>query len=176
MRRRLLWIFGVLSLALLVILALLDQRMQDSGGPGIIGFELAGSREEAAQILSDWGERGQRAARASLWIDFAYLVFYSAFLCLAALATRDFFARTGHRTLASLGLAAAVAAVAGGFFDAVEDVNLLVVLDHDGGDDSARAAAICAGCKFVLISLAVLYVLAGLGVRLKRRLARPSAS
>lgn len=172
MRRRLMWVFGLLGLGVGIVLAMLDARMQDTGGPGIIAFEFAGSREEAGRMMSDWGQRGQRAARASLWLDFAYLVFYSAFLALAALATRDLFKREAIRRLASLGKPAAVAAVLGAVFDAIEDVNLLIVLDHDGGDRAARAAAICAGVKFALVGLAVLYVLSGLALRVRRRLRR----
>jgi hypothetical protein len=51
-------------------------------------------------------------------------------------------------------------------------VNLLLVLDHNGGDGTARAAAICAGIKFALVGVAVLYVLAGLAVRVRGRLRR----
>lgn len=172
MRRRLIWVFALLGLGVGIVLAMLDARMQDTGGPGIIGFEFAGSREEAARMMSDWGVRGQRAARASLWLDFAYLVFYSAFLALAALATRDLFRREGLRRLASLGGPAAATAVIGALFDAIEDVNLLIVLDHEGGDASARAAAICAGIKFTLVGLAVLYVLSGLVLRVRSRVRR----
>ena len=57
--------------------------MRDSGGPGIVGFELAGSEERAAEILGEWGEEGEDAARASLWIDYAYILSYGAFLTLA---------------------------------------------------------------------------------------------
>lgn len=172
MRRRMIWVTGVASLLVGAVLLLLDGRMHDTGGPGIVGFELAGSHEEAARIMADWGQRGQRAARASLWLDFVYLVLYSVFIALAALATRDLFHRQGVGRLASVGNFAAAAALGAGLFDAIEDVNLLIVLDHDGGDGAARAAAVCATLKFVLIAVAILYVLAGLALRGRRRLSR----
>jgi hypothetical protein len=95
--------------------------MRDSGGPGIVGFELAGSEERAAEILGEWGEEGEDAARASLWIDYAYILSYGAFLTLAAIATRELALRSGWRRMASAGLAAIPLAAAGAF-DAIEDV------------------------------------------------------
>jgi hypothetical protein len=172
MRRRMLWVLGVSGLLVGAVLLVLDGRMHDTGGPGIIGFELAGTHKEAARIMADWGQRGQRAARSSLWLDFVYLVLYSGFNTLAALATRDLFAREGVRRLASAGMAVAGAAVGAGLFDAIEDVNLLIVLDHDGGDGAARAAAVCATIKFTLLGIVVLYLLAGLVLRARRRLSR----
>ena len=66
-----------------------DQRMKDTGGPGIVPFELAGDQDRADEILAEWGEDGQDAARESLWIDFGFLLAYGAFLTLALAATRD---------------------------------------------------------------------------------------
>jgi hypothetical protein len=73
-RRRALIGLAIVVVALMVVIGLLDQRMRDSGGPGIIGFEFAGSEERASEILADWGDRGRDAARASLWIDYPYLL------------------------------------------------------------------------------------------------------
>ena len=41
-------------------------RIQDSGGPGIVPFELAGGTERATEILGEWGEAGRDAAKLSL--------------------------------------------------------------------------------------------------------------
>lgn len=66
-------------------LAVLDRRMQASGGPGIIPFELAGpTRSEA--ILHAWGNEGRRAARASLMLDFPFLLAYTTLSSRAARA------------------------------------------------------------------------------------------
>ena len=64
------------SAALLASLAMLDRRMQATGGPGIIPFELAGP-ERSPEILRVWGREGRRAARASLLLDFPFLVAYT---------------------------------------------------------------------------------------------------
>ena len=55
----------------------LERRMRSTGGPGIFGFELAGSPERAQQILEAWGPDGKSAARVSLLLDYPYLVSYA---------------------------------------------------------------------------------------------------
>jgi hypothetical protein len=67
---------AIATLALLVPLAVLDRRMQSAGGTGIIPFELAGPGR-SDEILRAWGVDGQRSARASLLLDFPYLVAYT---------------------------------------------------------------------------------------------------
>jgi hypothetical protein len=173
-RRRALILLAIAIVAISVILAALDARMRDSGGPGIVGFEFAGSEERAAEILDDWGEEGQDAARASLWIDFAYILAYGAFLTLAAIATRELALRRGWRRLAAAGLAAIPSAAAAASFDAIEDVGLLLALDRHGGDLAPLLAAVCAGLKFALLAFVIAYLLAGVLTRARARSATPS--
>lgn len=167
-RRRWLWISGLATLVLLAVLAVLDNRMQRTGGPGIVSFELAGSRPRAQEILAQWGEPGRRAARLSLWLDFPYLVAYGAFLSLAVAATRDWAAARRSGRLARLGGRLVAFPVAGAALDAVENVALLVVLGG-GGSPAPALATVCALAKFVLVTLALLYVLWGLAARVAAR-------
>jgi hypothetical protein len=168
-RRRALVFLAITTVAIGIVLAVLDGRMRDSGGPGIVGFEFAGSEERAAEILADWGEEGQDAARASLWLDYVYILSYGAFLILAAIATRELAVRRGWRRMAAAGLAAVPIAAAAAAFDAIEDVGLLLTLDGHGGDLAPLLAAVCAGLKFALLALAFAYLLAGLLLRLRNR-------
>ncbi len=168
-RRRALWLLGIVTAALFLALVIVDRRMQDTGGPGIIPFELAGSAERAAEILAEWGEEGQDAARLSLWIDFPYLLAYGAFFSLAVIAMRDAARRRGWHRYARPGAAIAVLPIVAAACDAVENVNLLLVLD---GDDGSTAPALATGFAIAkLASLAVvqLYLLAGLIALAKAR-------
>lgn len=63
------------TVGLLLPLAVLDRRMQVTGGTGIIPFELAGP-ERSTEIVRVWGAEGRRGARASLLLDFPFLVAY----------------------------------------------------------------------------------------------------
>ena len=157
------------TLAIGAALLVLDGRMMDSGGPGIVGFEFAGSQERADEILADWGNGGSDAARASLWIDYAYILAYGTFLVLAAAATRDRSRRMGWRRMAGVGTAAMAIAVAGAALDAIEDVGLLLAVNGHGGDFAPRLAQICASLKFALRAVAISYLLAGLLLRLRVR-------
>jgi hypothetical protein len=166
-RGRGLIVAGIASVLLLLAMAPSDERMQDTGGPGIISFELTGGEDRAGEILAEWGEKGQDAARESLWIDFGFLIAYGTFLTLALAATRDLardrrwprFARVGRVVVYFGALVAA--------FDALENICLLLTLD-DAGEASPLLATVFATCKFILLAVAIAYLLAGLAMRLRR--------
>jgi hypothetical protein len=168
-RRRALIASAVASVAIFAVLALLDVRMMDTGGPGIIGFELAGTQARAAEILADWGTNGIDAAKASLWIDYAYIAAYGTFLVLAAWATRDLALERGWSRMAAWGLAAIPFAAAGAAFDAIEDVGLLLAVNQHGGALAPRLAQICASLKFALLAVTIAYLLTGVVLRLRER-------
>ena len=167
-RKRALIASGIASLVIGAVLLLLDLRMTDTGGPGIIGFELAGTEDRAAEILADWGDRGTDAAKASLWIDYAYIVAYATFLVLAAAATRELAGRRGWSRMAALGVAVVPFAAAAGAFDAIEDVALLLAVNQHGGALAPRLGQVCAIAKFTLVTTTIVYLLAGLALRLRR--------
>jgi hypothetical protein len=160
---------GAVALVIGGALVALDARMMDAGGPGIVGFELAGSEDRAVEILADWGEDGTDAAKASLWLDYAYIVAYGTFLILAAGATRDLARRRGWDRMASFGLVAAPLAAAAAVFDAIENVGLLLAVNEHGGALAPRLAQVCAIVKFALLAVTIAYLLAGLGLRFRRR-------
>jgi hypothetical protein len=168
-RKRGLIISAVATLAIGAVLIVLDARMMDAGGPGIIGFEFAGSEDRAAEILADWGDDGTDAAKASLWLDFAYIVAYGTFLVLAAWATRDLAKARGWRRMTAFGTAVIPFASAAAAFDAIEDVGLLLAVDRHGGDLATRLAQVCATLKFALLALTIAYLLAGLVLRVRSR-------
>jgi hypothetical protein len=142
--------------------------MKDTGGPGIVPFELTGGQGKADEIIGEWGEKGKDAARESLWIDFGFMLAYGAFLTLALAATRDLARRRGWARLAALGAVAVYFGALGAGFDALENICLLLTL---GGAGAAfpPLATIFASCKFALLAAAIAYIVAGLGLRLRGR-------
>jgi hypothetical protein len=133
------------------VMTVLENRMRATGGPGIISFELAGSGFRAEQIMTQWGRDGQRAARASMWLDFGYMTTYGI---LAALLVERARRRRGH----SRALTSAVAVAVAG--DAIEGVSLLKVLDGEHVDNYARRARAAALVKFAALAATLGYVLA----------------
>jgi len=167
-RRRGLIASGIASVILLLAMAPADQRMQDSGGPGIVPFELAGSQDRADEILAEWGEDGQSAARESLWIDFGFLVAYGTFLTLALAAVRDLARDRGWRRLAAVGGVVVSFGALAAAADALENIGLLLTLDGAGSALPVLATTFTA-CKFILLVIAIAYLLAGLAMRLYSR-------
>lgn len=168
-RRRALIASAIAAVAIGIVLEVLDTRMMDAGGPGIVGFEFAGTQDRAAEILADWGDSGTDAAKASLWIDYAYIVAYGTFLVLAAWATRDLAEQRGWTRMAAFGVAVIPFAAAAAAFDAIEDVGLLLAVDGHGGDVAPRFAQVCASLKFLLIGVTIAYLIAGLVLRFRTR-------
>lgn len=166
-RKRGLIASAIAALVLLAAMAPADQRMQDTGGPGIVPFELTGGENRAEEILAEWGEKGQDAARESLWIDFGFLLAYGAFLTLALAATRDLARQRGWQRLAGIGAVVVSFGALGAALDALENICLLLTLDGAGAA-FPLLATIFASCKFVLLAAAIAYLLAGLTMRLRR--------
>lgn len=163
---------GLIASAIATVLLLLamspsDQRMQDTGGPGIVPFELAGSEDRAEEILAEWGDKGQDAARESLWIDFGFMLAYGVFLTLALAASRDLARERGWLRLAAIGKVVVTFGALGAAFDALENICLLLTLD-DSGAAFPTLATVFASCKFVLLAVAIVYLLSGLAMRLRR--------
>ena len=167
-RRRGLIASGIAALALLLAMSPADNRMKDTGGPGVVPFELTGGQDRADEILAEWGESGQDAARESLWIDFGFLLAYGTFLTLALTAVRDLARDRGWRRLGAVGAAAVWLGALGAGFDALENVCLLLTL-AGAGAAFPLLATIFAACKFILLTAAIAYLLAGLATWLLSR-------
>jgi hypothetical protein len=172
-RKQLLIGFGIAMVAFDVALVVIDRRLQATGGPSILGLEFAGSEHRASEIVAEWGDHGRYLARLSLWIDFGFMLSYGTFFVLAALATRDFARESKLGFLATAGAATPWFAAAAALFDAAENIVWLFVVDGHGGRLAPPFATVCASLKFLLIGLAIAYVLWGLVMRLLRRM-RPS--
>ncbi len=152
-----------------------DERMKDTGGPGIVPFELTGGQDRADEILAEWGEDGQDAARESLWIDFGFLLAYGTFLTLALAAVRDRARERGWARLAAIGRVVVSFGALVATFDALENICLLLTLDGAGAA-FPLLATIFASCKFALLAVAIAYLLAGLVTWLRSRGTAPRTS
>ena len=155
-------------MVLLLAMSPAEERMKDTGGPGMVPFELTGGQDRADEILAEWGEDGQDAARESLWIDFGFLLAYGTFLTLALAAVRDLARRRGWRRLAAIGTVVVAFGALGAAFDALENICLLLTLDGSGSA-FPLLATIFAACKFLLLAFAIVYLLAGLATWLVNR-------
>ena len=154
---------GIAMVLLLLAMSPAENRMQDNG-PGMVPFELNGGRHHADEILAEWGDEGQDAAREQLWIDFGFMAAYGTFLTLALASVRDMARGRDWGRLAAIGGVVAYFGALGAGFDALENICLLLTL---GGHGSAfpLLATIFATCKFTLIVIAIAYLIAGVSMR-----------
>jgi hypothetical protein len=74
-------VFATTVVVLIVIWAV-GRDTTRQGGPSVVTFALAGSKDDACAILRRWGSRGQRAAQRSLWIDYVFLLLYTMLISL----------------------------------------------------------------------------------------------
>jgi hypothetical protein len=152
------------TVALLLAMSPAEDRMTETGGPGIVPFELTGGQHRADEILAEWGEEGQDAARESLWIDFGFLVAYGALLTLALRAARDMARTRGWMRLQAIGAVVVWFGVATAACDALENVFLLLTIGG-GGAACPLLATIFAACKFAFLASSIAYLLAGVAMR-----------
>jgi hypothetical protein len=141
----------------------------NSGGPGIVAFEFAGSSQRASGILDEWGEPGRSAAVAAIRVDYAFLVAYSLFLALAAgVVSARIPGRWGR-----LGRLVSGLALLAGAADAVENAALLRVIAgyrYEGiGTLAPAVAADAARIKFGLVLFVLGYLTLGLVALAVRR-------
>jgi hypothetical protein len=141
----------------------LIERQLPAGTPGIIEFEFVRTSARAARFLSEWGPDGRDTVRLSLWVDYGFMVAYGSFVTLAGLATRDFARRQGLKRIARAGRVVPWFAAVAALFDAVENAFLLLVVGGHGGSMAPVLATTCSSIKWVLITVAVVYLALGAG-------------
>src|SRR3954467_4721943 len=153
--------------ALFLAMSPAENRMTDTGGPGMVPFELSGGQHRADEILAEWGEDGQDAAREQLWIDFGFMFAYGSFLTFALAAVLGLARKRGWRRLAAIGGVVFFGAPRASF-DPLENACLLPTL-NGAGAVFPLLATIFATCKFALVTVAIAYLIAGVGMRLLGR-------
>ena len=158
-RRKVLVRVLLASGVLFAAIAAIDELMWREGGPGIIGFELAGSRDDAQDILAEWGGGGRDAARASLLVDFLYLVTYATTLVLGIRAAGAAAGRRGWDRLARFARRGWVVPIVAAGFDVGENVTLLAQVEGADGAAWPVAALVFATVKFAAVAVSVGYLL-----------------
>lgn len=155
------------SLVFLLLMRGPVDEMSDRG-VGVIEFELARTAEKASEYYGELGEAGREEARTQLYLDFPYLVLYGLLYAAACLVVAARGAARGMTRVAAWGRSFAVAGLVGAACDAVENLALLRVLDGHTDQPWPGIAFTFASAKFLLITAAVLYVLIGFALTLRR--------
>ncbi len=150
--------------------------MQVLGGPlktedapyGIISFEFAGEQSRAREIVESWEPRGQVYAGLNLGLDYLFLAAYASCIALGCvLVARRLSKRAAG--LYSVGVYLAWAQFGAALLDSVENYALIRVLLGSELELWPEVAWWCAAPKFMLVALALVYVVVGEVVAVLRR-------
>lgn len=126
---------------------------------GIVSLEFAKTKQRANEIVNDWKSNGlQQHAISNTSIDYLFIFFYGLFLFTAnwliALKQKSTL-KTISQTIALLGLTAAL-------FDVIENFFLIKMLAFTSTDSEIFITWWLAAIKFLLVAIAVLWILINL--------------
>ncbi len=157
-RWRLFLLTVLLSMAALVALSDQGRELKTTESPwGIVSFELVGSGEGAARMLAAWGEKGRVVAGINLGLDYLFILVYAVALSLGAgIAARSHGRFSPFRQ--QMGILLAWGALLAGLLDVVENYALIHILQGAEVDGWAQLARWCARPKFVMVGIALAYI------------------
>lgn len=165
----------LLGATLLIFLLL---RLQGEGlkqpyaEKGIISLEFAYTSEKTQSVVNGWKTEGlHQKANNNIIIDFLFIPFYS--ILFYTLAGSISVRLTGKPS--TLGVLLAFFSLIAGFFDVIENILMLASMHIFSSDLTAMLTAFFAALKFLLLALALLYIIFfGLGVIMRKKLSTAS--
>lgn len=165
-----LYILLVSTIIMIVLMFLQGRPLKTSYTPaGIVSLELAPTLRDAEAVLDIWAEASTddidiiKTAVGNTWLDFAFLFFYSLLLFCAAKNLSLYFSQKKFWNLV------AVASLAAGILDIIENIGMLQTLQEKGSHNIALMTAVAAYFKFILILLVLFFIVAGLLVKTFKR-------
>jgi hypothetical protein len=157
-RKRFFFKFLFLTLILFAVFRVLDQPLRTSAAPnGIVSFELAGTPQNAQQMVSSWSSEGELYAAFGLGIDYLFMPLYAFALAFGTLLAAG---RHGG-WIRSLGAVAGYGVFAAALFDAVENFALWQILLGAYESSYPMIAAVCAAIKFGFLIFGLVYAFVG---------------
>jgi hypothetical protein len=160
-RRAFIGIF-IFTLAAMMGMNIIGQPLINEIAPqGIVSFEFSGTIESAKRMMDSWGEKGRISAGLSLGFDYLFLVFYAICIALGCvLVARALQYRV--KILFPVGVLLAWAQFFAAILDAIENYALIRVLLGSSENLWPALARLCAGPKFLIVTVGLLYVIVGL--------------
>lgn len=159
----------VLTLGVMAGLRLSDVPLHTEEAPfGILSFEFPRDVAEARRMIASWSPSARINAGFSLGFDYLFMVLYPLAIALGCVLVTGAGFR-GARVRA-LGTVMAWLPLAAGLLDAVENLALIKLLFGSTSEVWPVVARWCAGPKFALVGVSLLFLLVGTGMVVKRRL------
>jgi hypothetical protein len=162
-------------LILFCLTALTIVGMQITGNPlkteaapsGIISFELIGTLEGSQFIINSWQKGKMTYAGINMGLDFLFLSLYSITIALSCLLIS---VRLPEHWICfkKLGVWMAVGVIIAALLDIVENIALIKLLLGSENELLPVLAKWCAIPKFLMVLLAIVYVIIGLYPALRK--------
>lgn len=158
----LLGLMFILTLTMMVIMNTIGAPLINETAPlGIISYEFAGDVPTAQAIIDSWDSDARMSASLSLGLDYLFLVVYSTTIGLGCLWAGNLI-RQIKWPLGGLSVLLAWLLWLAGIADAVENFALIQMLFDSVVPPLPEVAMICAGVKFGLIFVGLVYLIYGL--------------
>ena len=136
---------------------------------GIISFEIAKDIKKSVLILNTWNEEAMSSAKKSLYFDFLFLCIYSTFIGLLIFKlNRTLKVKKHIITEIMIG-----AVFLSAFFDVIENVALLKLIYGNLEQLWSSVAYYFAILKFVILAIAIVYILVGSCFLLFKKIVKP---
>jgi len=145
------------TLFLFLLLRLQGEGLiQPYANKGIVSLEFAYTAEKTAAVVEGWKADGLlKKASNNILIDFLFIPFYS--MLFYTLAGSISVRLAGKAS--SLGVLLAFFSLIAGVFDAIENMFMLTSMHLFSSDFTSIITAILAALKFLLLALALLYII-----------------
>ena len=150
-------VFGSLAALFFFILRVQGANLITEATPlGIVNLEFASTAEELNAVLFGWPNAD---VKANIYIDFVFIPFYVLFFSTAALGCSRAWKNAGmHYAGKSLSKAVYVA----GALDLIENKFMLDSFAGSFSDFTLMLTNWCAGAKFLLLLVVILYIVISL--------------
>ena len=152
-------IAAVASLIMIFILRWEGACLKTAISPrGILDLEFADTPARLNELMNIWN---RNIVRGNIWLDFLFIVSYVMFLSIASELTSAFWS---HTIIKKMGLLLAKAAYFARILDIAENLLMLQSIAGNETVNSLQLTAFCAGLKFIIAGIVLLYLIISLPV------------
>ena len=128
----------------------------DESKGGIVDLEMADTPEKLQHLLGLWNKQ---VAVNNIYIDFLFIPCYALFLAVCCKYMAEKIVRPSYQIWANRLVKLLVVAA---LFDVVENILMLMSIAGNYTPETLLLTRLIASCKFLLVGLAILYILFGL--------------
>ena len=146
-----------LIVVIVVLLRFFDAPLKNETCPqGIVSFELAKDLGRSVVIIDSWDSFAKASAKRSMTLDFLFLVVYGLFIGLMIHKVNRVWGPSRFHTV---GIALIYLVFIASFFDILENIALLLLLNGSLEQIWSSTAFYFAILKFFILALALVFII-----------------